>query len=365
MNDLRIYQKAISILEAGDPVALATVIATDGSTPGKVGYTMIVGGRKGQTEGTIGGGATEGEIICIAQKGLSKTRRQIIRYDLSGTENAERGICGGAIDYLVETFDRSYLPLFYALSKTEAEGRSAVLVSMLSPNKPPEKFILDSVEAGPSETGLKFTAETVKTIHDLIAREQSSRIILAGGAEAFVEIIAERPMVYIFGAGHLAQAISHYAKRLNFRISICDERTEFANSDRFPEADQIITEKFEGLFQKVGIRDNSYLVIVTRGHQCDQIVLEQAIKTSMKYIGMIGSRRKTSMILKHLYEKGIPAERLRSVFSPIGLDIGAVTPEEIAISIVSEMVKIRRRGPSGGASHLKMDVVQNPGKTHD
>jgi xanthine dehydrogenase accessory factor len=354
MNDLRIYQKALSLLEAGSNIVLATVIFTSGSTPGKVAYKMIVGDQKGLTEGTIGGGATEGEIIRIAQNSLSETGRRVIRFDLRGTENTEMGICGGTIEYLVETFDPSDLPLFRRLSKILAEGQKGVLVSMLSPCQSPEKFLLDLPEKRNAGIDPRFTAEAIERIQGLIAREESAKIILADGAEAFVEVIAEQPNVYLFGAGHLSQAICHYAKRLNFRITVCDDRSEFANIERFSEADQILAENAEGLFTKIHIQENSYIVIVTRGHQHDERILEQAVKSPMKYIGMIGSRRKTSVILRRLYERGVPAETLRRVYSPIGLDIGAVTPEEIAVSIVSEMVKIRRRGPAGEIRHLQM-----------
>jgi xanthine dehydrogenase accessory factor len=360
MSDLRIYQKGLSLLEEGLNMALATVIFTTGSTPGKVAYKMIVGNQKGQTEGTIGGGATEGEIIRIAQNSLSETGRRVIRFDLHGGEDSERGICGGTIEYLVETFNPGYLPLFRNLSRVIEEGQKAVLVSLLSPDKPPEKFLLTDTDSRKSLADLNFPADTIQLIEDLITKERSAKIILAYGTEVFVEVIPAQPRVYIFGAGHLSQAICHYAKRLNFRITVCDDRKEFANIERFSEADQIITENCEGLFTKIHIQENSYIVIVTRGHQYDEIILDQAIKEPIKYIGMIGSRRKTGMILQRLHERGIPAENFRNIYSPIGLDIGAVTPEEIALSIVSEMVKIRRRGPAGEIRHLQMSFPPNP-----
>jgi len=170
--------------------------------------------------------------------------------------------------------------------------------------------------------------------------------------EIFIEAICEQPMVFIFGAGHLSYYISRYAKSLNFRVAVCDDRAEFANKKRFPDADNIIIDDFENVFEELNIGKNSYIVIVTKGHKCDEIVLEKAIKTDAKYIGMIGSKRKTSTILKKLSERGIPEETLRRVYSPIGISIGAVTPEEIALSIVCELVKIRRLGDTSRTNHM-------------
>ncbi|MFC1739770.1 XdhC family protein [Planctomycetota bacterium] len=194
----------------------------------------------------------------------------------------------------------------------------------------------------------------METIKKLIAKEQSAKKTLENGVEIFIETISQQPMVFIFGAGHLSFYISKYAKSLNFRVTVCDDRVEFANRDRFPDADNIIVEDFENVFEELNIGKNSYIVIVTKGHKCDEIVLENALKTNAKYIGMIGSKRKTLTILERLNTKGIPAETLNRVFSPIGISIGAVTPQEIALSIVCELVKIRRLGDACQTNHMKM-----------
>ena len=352
MNDLEIYRKAALLLRGGENIALATVISTTGSTPGKVGYKMLVWGKNGETAGTVGGGATEAEIINKAGNILPKTENRLLSFKLDGVEDDEKGICGGSIEFLIETFDKNTLPLFEELSATCDSGAKAVLVSIISPKKPPEKILLKDPEQIETTTNVNFSPAVIEFIKKLAAQEQTAKKVSADGVEIFVETIFAPPMVFIFGAGHLSYYISRYAKSVHFGVTICDDRAEFANKTRFPDANNISVENFESVFDKTEINKNSYIVIVTKGHKSDEIVLAQAVKTNAKYIGMIGSKRKTATVLNKLRKKGISKEVLSRVYSPIGISIGAVTPEEIALSIVCELVKIRRIGDKAPANHL-------------
>lgn len=354
MSELEIYKKAAHVLGKSENIALITVISTTGSTPGKVGYKMLVWGKNKKTLGTIGGGLVEAEIIDSAGRMLPTPENKVVKISLGRTEDDERGICGGSIEFLIESFDTKGLPLFEELTGTIENGDKSVLLSIISPGKPPEKFLLQNAEQVSAATHINLSSETIVSIQKLITKEESAKIIMADSTELFIETIAEVPMVLIFGAGHLACYICQYAKSLNFRVTVCDDRAEFANKERFQQADNIIVEDFESVLDKVKINKNSYIVIVTKGHKCDEIVLEKAVKTDAKYIGMIGSKRKVLTIFKHLKERGVPEETLRKVHSPIGISIGAVTPEEIALSIVCELVKIRRLGDTSEANHLKM-----------
>jgi xanthine dehydrogenase accessory factor len=141
---------------------------------------------------------------------------------------------------------------------------------------------------------------------------------------------------------------------VHFRVIVCDDRSEYANAQRFPDADEIVVKEFDHVFDGMRVDERSYIVIVTRGHRCDQIVLEQALRTPARYIGMIGSRRKTLMILEKLGAAGVPQDSLDRVYSPVGLAIGAVTPEEIALSIVCELVKVRRLGDEPPVGHMTL-----------
>ena len=354
MNDLEIYKKAAQVLRTGENIALITVISTTGSTPGKVGYKMLVWGKNRETLGTIGGGLVEAEIIDSARNMLSTPENRVVKISLGKTEDDERGICGGSIEFLIESFDKKGLTLFDELAGVIEKGDKGALASIISPEKPPEKFFLQNAERFNTATDINFSCEAIESINKIVSKEQSARKTLSDGVDIFIETIPEQPMVIIFGAGHLSYYISQYAKSLNFRVTVCDDRAEFANKERFPHADNIVVEDFESVFDKIEINKNSYIVIVTKGHKSDEIVLEKAVKTNAKYIGMIGSKRKTLTILKKLSERGIPEVTLSSVYSPIGISIGAVTPEEIALSIVAELVKIRRLGDTSGANHMKM-----------
>jgi len=313
MNDLEVYKKATSVLSRGENIALITVISTTGSTPGKVGYKMLVWGENGETIGTVGGGLTEANVINIAKKTLPKTENQEVKINLDGTEDDEKGICGGSIEFLIETFDKKSLPLFKELSSVIENGVWGVLVSIICPNKAPEKILLRSVEQLDTAANINFSPEVTASIKELVAKERPAKKTLEDGVEIFIETIAEQPMVFIFGAGHLSYHISRYAKSVNFRVTVCDDRVEFANKNRFPDASNIIVEGYERIFDKVDINKNSYIVIVTQGHKSDEIVLERAVKTNAKYIGMIGSKRKTLTILKNLQKKGISPKTLKRI----------------------------------------------------
>ena len=167
-------------------------------------------------------------------------------------------------------------------------------------------------------------------------------LICGGQLSVFIEPVVPQPRLYIFGAGHISKSISKIATLAGFDTVIVDNREAFANRERFPEAGEIFAEEYEDVFPKLPIRDTSYLVIVTRGHRDDMRVMRWAVGTNAKYIAMIGSKRKVIGVVKELEKEGIPREAFERAFAPMGLDIGAITPEEIAVSIVAEMIAMRR-----------------------
>jgi xanthine dehydrogenase accessory factor len=169
-------------------------------------------------------------------------------------------------------------------------------------------------------------------------------LICGGKVEIFIEPILPSPHMVIFGAGHISTQLAKIAAIAGFRITVVDNRPQYANAERFPQAEAVFSESFDGAFEKLTPGENTYLVIVTRGHQEDENVLRWAVQTNARYIGMIGSKRKVRTISEDLIREGVSAERLEDVHMPIGLDIAAVTPEEIAVAIVAEAIHIRRAG---------------------
>ncbi len=167
-------------------------------------------------------------------------------------------------------------------------------------------------------------------------------LICGGQLDVFIEPVLPVQTAYIFGAGHVSLSLSKAASLAGFNTVIVDNRETFANRERFPEADEVYAGEFEEVFPKLPVNDSSYLVIVTRGHKDDMRVLRWAVTTPARYIGMIGSKRKAIEVLKTLEQEGLPRRDLERVHSPMGLDIGAVSPEEIAVSVVAEMIAVRR-----------------------
>jgi xanthine dehydrogenase accessory factor len=161
--------------------------------------------------------------------------------------------------------------------------------------------------------------------------------------KVFIDVLQPKEEVLIFGAGHIAVYVSRLAKMVGFKVTIIDSRKEFANQDRFPEADEIIAEDTEKSLKHLNIAPSTYIIVVTRGHLKDEEVLASVVRSNAAYIGMIGSRKKNATVFQHLEEQGISARELKKVHAPIGMDIGAQTPEEIAVSIVAEIIQVRRK----------------------
>ncbi len=179
---------------------------------------------------------------------------------------------------------------------------------------------------------------------DLTGREDTPEGLICGGTmQVFVEPIISQPTVYLFGAGHISFAVSKIAKMASFRVAVIDDRPAYANAERFPDADDFYVEDPAAMVPELKLNKASYLVIACRGHLEDQQVLEQALKTPAGYIGMIGSKKKVKTVFSNLKSDGIPQEQLDRVHAPIGLPIATEIPEEIAVSIMAEIIDCRRR----------------------
>jgi xanthine dehydrogenase accessory factor len=167
-------------------------------------------------------------------------------------------------------------------------------------------------------------------------------LICGGQLNVFVEPVVPQPRAIVFGAGHVSKSLAKVLDLAGFAVAIVDDREQFANAERFPEAKQIHADEYENVFPKLNVNANCYLVIVTRGHRDDMRVLRWAVETDARYIAMIGSKRKTISIVKEFEKEGIPRHLFERIHAPMGLEIGAITPEEIAISVAAEMIAARR-----------------------
>jgi len=168
-------------------------------------------------------------------------------------------------------------------------------------------------------------------------------LVCGGTLDIFIEPVLPPASLYIFGAGHVALSLYRTAKTAGFDVNVIDDRESYANRERFPEAKEVIAEDFDQAMAQMIPNETSYIVIVTRGHHDDMRVLRWAVRTQARYVGMIGSKRKTISIFRELVKEGIPEGSFKRVHAPVGLDIGAITPEEIAVAITAELIAVRRR----------------------
>ena len=187
-------------------------------------------------------------------------------------------------------------------------------------------------------------------------------LVCGGTLEIFIEPILPPADLYIFGAGHVAKSLYHVARIAGFDVTIVDDREGFANRENFPDAQQVIAEDFDEAMAKISPGESAYIVIVTRGHRDDMRVLRWAVQTRARYVGMIGSRRKTISIFKELQKEGLPENLFARVHAPVGLDIGAITPEEIAVSITAELIA-KRRNVERELPHMKLAQMRPAAET--
>jgi xanthine dehydrogenase accessory factor len=252
--------------------------------------------------------------------------------------------------------------IYQEIVRIKAEGEEVALVTVVSasgstPREEGTKMLVradgsilgtiggGSLEAQVIEEAVKVIKQgKPKRLHmSLTAKAAEEAGMVCGGElEVFIEPILTTPTLYIFGGGHISLTLAKMGKLLGFKIAVIDDRAEFASPNRFPEANVLLAEDFSESFSRLKIDKSSYIVIVTRGHQHDELVLTWAVGTPAKYIGMIGSKTKVETVFSHLLAKGISREQLARVHAPIGLEIQAQTPEEIAVSILAEIIKVRR-----------------------
>jgi xanthine dehydrogenase accessory factor len=256
------------------------------------------------------------------------------------------------------------IDVFDEIRRLRQEGRKAALATIVQirgsvPSFQSAKMLVrDDGSTLGSVGGGCVEAEVWAAAQDVLREEKSrvmsfdltdesmaeSGLICGGKLEIFIEPILPTPKMVIFGAGHIATQVSKIAAIAGFRTTIVDNRPVYANAERFPEAEAVFSESFEQAFEQIVPNENTYIVIVTRGHQEDQNVLRWAVQTNARYVGMIGSKRKIRSIADQLESEGISRDRLERIYMPIGLDIGAVLPEEIAVAIVAEVIHVRRAG---------------------
>ncbi len=359
----QIWSEAVRTLERNQPFALATVINVRGSTPREVGAKMII--REDGQVGTIGGGCGEAEVFRKARILLEEgVGARLAEVDLTGDfDQQEIGTCGGIMDVFIDLWAPVDLPLARTLADSVEHNRPAALLTVIDPGIRSEapagaKTVvnLSGTEVGAQLDGLEggalrqITEQTAQAVAALLEVDVEGTLnpvthIEANGLQrVFVDPIIGAQRLIIVGAGHIAQPLCELGAMLGFHVTVIDDRVSFANRERFPRADAILAKPFTAAIDSLRLDRHCYLISVTRGHAFDEEVVRAALKQAGCFIGLIGSRRRSRAMLARFAEDGIDRALIDEIHAPLGLDIGAETPEEIAISIIAEIIRERRTG---------------------
>jgi xanthine dehydrogenase accessory factor len=367
MNSL--INDVVKELESGQPVALATILTKNGSAPRTAGAEMLVR-PDGSIAGTIGGGLMEALSIQAAMEVLQLKRPAIKEFFMTGKDASTSDmICGGNQEVLVEYLDPAdarLLQLYKSVVEIIRSRKQAWWVTRLPDFSDPSAQVVHALvkndgnfeSSGNLQISIDLNPAEADTMHPSLekpapilhlagqlfdlAKIHQTEIHTINGVCYVIDPVDIYGTVYIFGGGHVSRQVAIVTHLVGFRTVVLDDRPEFITPERFPEADdRILVTNFADSFKEFDLDPNSYIVIVTRGHLNDRAVLVQALRTQAVYIGMIGSKRKCAAVFDQVLAAGFTREDIARVHAPIGLDIDADSPEEIAISIVGELIQVR------------------------
>ncbi|HTY36762.1 MAG TPA: XdhC family protein [Bacteroidota bacterium] len=354
-----ILSNIVAALKAGERVALATIVSSSGSTPLPTGSSMLIASNGQRIAGTVGGGSLEANVLAAAKDLTAGGRMSVLHeFGLNEPESADGMICGGNVDVLIENLQPDSAAVFSQLSEFREQGTDGLLLRRIDSSGLVHRaaFRLEEKHADahqapgswlndPSLPGEKFD-QLVQRAH----RQDRVERVRTGSSELLIQPISGIQPLIICGGGHVGRSVSKIAAATGFVVTLIDDRAEYATADRFPEAARVLAANWKDALDAAGVTSSTSIVIVTRGHQSDKEVLRLAVGTPARYIGMIGSNKKVLATFDALEKDGIAPEALKRVHAPIGLSIGAVTAEEIAVSIVAELVRERRRFTSASVS---------------
>jgi len=345
-----LFPRILAALRGGASVALATVVKQRGSLPMASDAKLLVL-ADGTLEGTIGGGCLEAEVYATATQLLREGGTSVDEFHLNEVEASTGGhVCGGTVVVLTRVFQPqadtiAFFERAVALQDATAEVRFASRVNAATPA---HALAVDGRIDG-----------SVGLTSDMAPEIASEGLVGDGGDAWFVEPVQQQPLLVVFGAGHCGIAIGAAAAAAGYRVWMLEDRPTFLDAERLPWASRLRLIDFAAL-PRLPLTPNTALAIVTRGHEHDLVVLRQVLDAPVGYIGMIGSRRKRELFRGILRDEGRDAEAFDRVRSPMGLDIGAETPAEIAVSVVAELVAVRRQA----AASECLGLSSEPAKVH-
>lgn len=331
----------------GDAVALATVVRAYGSAPRREGAKMAVS-SEGDLVGSVSGGCLEADVFEHAQLVLKGGEPELLKYGVTDDMAFEVGLaCGGQVEINVEPLltAQGPAPLYEQVRQAVADDRGCALATVVrGPNRGAKLLVYEDGATQGSLGNTDLDRQVAAQVPTLLDQEASRLLTLqVKGEEAlvFVDVIPPAPKMLVLGAVHVAIPLVEMAKILGFHVTLIDPRRKLANRERFPEADRIIIAYPDEGLEQVKVDSSTCIVMLTHDAKFDDPALKAALKTRAKYVGAIGSKRTNLDRNERLRANGVSDEDIARIHGPIGLDIGAITPEETAVSILAEVVAAR------------------------
>ena len=344
-----VLQQLSEAVSRHQPVAYTALVETRGSTPQKAGATMLVF-PDGSQVGTLGGGCVEAEVKRRALRLLDAGQAELLTFNLDSDYGWDDGlICGGRMKMLVDPIRGGedfgyYRQLLDLLATDQGCTETVILDPEKSGGQAGDRYLLnDAGEVVATASHFDSTNSPPQSVSEnLRPLSQRPRPYVAGGVSFLPHL--RRCRLVIVGAGHVGQKVGELAAACDFDVWAIDDREQYCNAERFPQAKRLIVGEIDTALSGLDIDHNTYCLIVTRGHQHDEQALYHLAETSARYVGLIGSQRKIKMIFEDLLRDGISREALDRVYAPLGFDIGSQTVPEIAVSIVAELIAHRNLG---------------------
>lgn len=345
-----IHHKILEQIRSGSGAALATLVRVSGSTPQKPGSSALFGER-GLLAGTVGGGLLEGEVQHIAESVIISGASDHFYFNLDSDPEEEGAICGGEAEVLIDANPTDHLAVLEKMQESLSKHKDGYLLTGVGRLQESGRSIrrywisTSSQQDLPPDMDPAFKRTIIRNLKHA-ERYGFTEIDLSQVPHqvemAYLEHIKPMPHLIIAGGGHIGKALAHLGSLLEFEVTVADDRPEFVNADHIPDADQLLVKDIGTALGEIKYGPESYVVIVTRGHKHDGEALKSCIGSGAAYIGMIGSLHKVGIMKKQFLEKGwATPEQWSSIHSPIGLDIGSHTVQEIALSIAAQLVEVR------------------------
>lgn len=348
-----IHRQVLEHIQSGKKTILATVTRSSGSTPQKPGSSALFG-MQGLLAGTVGGGLLEARVQAIAREAMNSGLSGQYVFNLDSRQGNEGALCGGKTTVLIDAHPGKFLKVFEDMDRAISRRTGGILLTVFRNGDGKYQPIQRAwiTEDEPEQLSGDFEPAVREAFEKVYRREAVREFMevevpgtdLQEQKELFLEQIRPLPRLIIAGAGHVGKALAHLGSLLDFEITVVDDRGEFASRENIPEADHFMVSDIGRAMRRIAHGKDTYVVIVTRGHEQDAEALKPWIGSGAAYVGMIGSKHKVAAMRKQFLEQGwaTPAQ-WAAIHTPIGLEIGSKTVQEIAVSIAAQLVLVRNR----------------------